>query len=221
VETIGLYNPTNAAFYLKNTNTSGYADLLVAFGPPGNHWLPIAGDWNGDGVDTVGLYDPTTSKFYLRNTLQSGFADMTFVFGTPNSSAQPVAGDWNGDKTDTVGLYTANEHFALRNSNAAGTADLDFKFSSTSGTGTNTVPLVGDWTAKGTDTVGIYNTSTNQMRIKDANTVDAAITSLYYGSPTTKLSPVVGAWGGTSSLVTRSLSENLLDTLADDVARNS
>ena len=34
------------------------------FGPSNQSpdWIPIAGDWNGDGIDTIGLYDPSIGK---------------------------------------------------------------------------------------------------------------------------------------------------------------
>ncbi|MDG4596620.1 MAG: CARDB domain-containing protein, partial [Candidatus Contendobacter sp.] len=67
-KTIGLYNPATSAFYLRNSNTTGIADLTFGYGPPGAGWLPLAGDWNGDGVVTIGLYNPATSVFYLRNS---------------------------------------------------------------------------------------------------------------------------------------------------------
>jgi hypothetical protein len=56
--TVGLYDPGNAAFFLRNSNTGGVADITFTFGPAGSGFMPIVGDWNGDGVDTIGLYDP-------------------------------------------------------------------------------------------------------------------------------------------------------------------
>ena len=199
VKTIGLYNPTNAAFYLKNSNTTGFADVVIAFGVPGNSWIPIAGDWNGDGYDTVGLYDPTTSMFYLRNSRSSGIAEVAFVYGTAGSNWKPVVGDWDGNKTDTVGLYGPNQHFSLRNSNTAGTAEIDFVFASNAGTGSNTLPVAGDWNGSGRDRVGVYSTTANEFKLKDANTTDAAITDLFFGYSSSSLSPLMGAWLGTSA----------------------
>ncbi|MGI9667637.1 MAG: SpoIID/LytB domain-containing protein, partial [Acidimicrobiia bacterium] len=49
-ETVGIYRPSDATFYLRNTNTQGIADIVVPFGNSGDQ--PIAGDWDGDGVDT-------------------------------------------------------------------------------------------------------------------------------------------------------------------------
>ena len=53
---------------LQGPNDKGYADVTFNFGAAGAGWIPIAGDWDGDGTDTIGLYNPTTSTFYLRNT---------------------------------------------------------------------------------------------------------------------------------------------------------
>ena len=54
--TVGLYDPTNSMFMLRNTNDSGFADECCCYGAGGGGMLPIVGDWTGDGVDTVGLY---------------------------------------------------------------------------------------------------------------------------------------------------------------------
>ena len=37
--TIGLYDPTKAVFYLRNTNDAGFADLHFAYGQPGAGWI--------------------------------------------------------------------------------------------------------------------------------------------------------------------------------------
>jgi YD repeat-containing protein len=58
----------------------------------GAGWIPVTGDWNGDGVDMIGLYNPATSTFYLRNTNSSDVADLTFVYGF--SGGKPLSGRW-------------------------------------------------------------------------------------------------------------------------------
>ena len=59
-------------------------------------WVPIAGDWDQNGMDTIGLQDPNMAVFYLRNTNDSGSATYTFDFGMANSGAIPIAGAWTG-----------------------------------------------------------------------------------------------------------------------------
>ena len=74
VSALGLYNPTTSKFYLRNTtslqgpNDLGYADMTFQYGFGNSGWIPIAGDWDGNGTVTIGFYNPTTSTFYLRNT---------------------------------------------------------------------------------------------------------------------------------------------------------
>ena len=69
-------------------------------------WLPVTGDWNGDGFDTVGLYDPQTSNWYLSNGTDA-WEDVTTIVTTVNipQSWLPIAGNWDGEGGDGVGLY--------------------------------------------------------------------------------------------------------------------
>jgi len=41
--TIGIYR--NAKFYLRNSNTNGFANIILDLGIPGD--MPIAGNWDG------------------------------------------------------------------------------------------------------------------------------------------------------------------------------
>ena len=82
--------------------------MTFAYGAAGAGWMPIAGDWNGDGKDTIGLYDPTTSMFYLRNTtsLQGpndmGYADVAFTYrpGRRRLAADCRRLEWPGQCVD-------------------------------------------------------------------------------------------------------------------------
>jgi hypothetical protein len=46
-DTIGLFDPATSRFYLRNSNTTGVADIAVSFGPGGSGWPPLTGDWDG------------------------------------------------------------------------------------------------------------------------------------------------------------------------------
>ena len=46
-DTIGLFNPTSGTFYLRDSNSAGYADYTFRYGPAGGGWIPIVGDWDG------------------------------------------------------------------------------------------------------------------------------------------------------------------------------
>ncbi len=141
-ETAGVYR--RGRFYLRNSNTTGQADIVFDFGIPGD--IPVAGDWNGDGVDTVGVY--RQGQFFFRNSNSTGSGEFTFLYGIPGDI--PVAGDWNGDGVDTVGVYRQGQFF-FRNSNTTGVGDFSFFFGNP-----GDVPVAGDWNADGVGTVGIY-----------------------------------------------------------------
>ena len=44
-DTIGLYDPANGFFFLKNMHAPGPADVVFGYGPANS--TPILGDWNG------------------------------------------------------------------------------------------------------------------------------------------------------------------------------
>src|SRR5205085_1249430 len=93
-DTIGVFDPASAMFYLRNSNSPGAPDAgQFQFG--GSNWRPIAGDWNMDGSDSIGVVDPSRATFYLRNSNSSGNPDAgQFQYGSGTSL--PLAGDWNG-----------------------------------------------------------------------------------------------------------------------------
>jgi hypothetical protein len=84
-----VFRPSNGALYLKNTNTTGFADIQINYGIAGDR--PVTGDWNNDGIDTIGVYRSGT--FYLRNTNTIGFADLSLYLGIRGD--MPIAGDWD------------------------------------------------------------------------------------------------------------------------------
>ena len=59
----------------------GAAQISFLFGNPGDK--PVAGDWDGDGIDEVGLHRESTGFFYWRDTLDTGIASDSIFFGNP------------------------------------------------------------------------------------------------------------------------------------------
>jgi hypothetical protein len=80
------------------------------YGPGGLGWIPIAGDWDGDGITTIGLYDPAHSNFFLRNSNSAGVADLTFGYGPAAAGWLPITGDWNSDYRDSGLVRSLNRH---------------------------------------------------------------------------------------------------------------
>jgi ELWxxDGT repeat protein len=189
---IGAYDPETSTFYLRCENNSGNADYIFGYGAPGAGWLPIAGDWDGDGVDTVGLYDPATSLFYLSNSNVSGYADLVIGFGPGGGHTRPVAGDWNGDGIDTIGIYDElSSTFYLRNENTTGVADLCFGYGAP---GAGWLPTAGDWDSDGFDGVALYDPATSFYYVKARLGSGYADLCFGYGEPGAGWQPFAGSW---------------------------
>jgi hypothetical protein len=125
--------------------------------------LPMACDWNGNGISSPGLYRQSNGFLYLRHTNDFGVADVSIYYGIPQDL--PVCGDWNGDGTQTIGIYRPSEStFYLRNSNTFGVADVSFAF------GTDgDVPLAGDWDGDGVDSPAVFRPGTGELIVRSGN----------------------------------------------------
>jgi hypothetical protein len=88
-DTTGVFRPSNGALFLKNANSTGFADIVLTYGLPGDK--AVTGDWNGDGIDTIGVYRGGT--FLLRNSNTNGFAEVVFSLGVDGDL--PISGDWD------------------------------------------------------------------------------------------------------------------------------
>jgi hypothetical protein len=180
--TTGVFRPSNGAIFLKNTNATGFADILLTYGIPADK--PIAGDWDGDGIEAAGVF--RNGVFFLRNSNTDGYAEVAFAFGAAGDL--PVAGDWDGDGIDTVGVYRDGTFF-LRNENTPGPPDIVLALGIA-----GDVPIAGDWTGKTYDSVGVFRPSNGALYLKNTNTSGFADVVLTYGIPGDK--PIVGDWNG-------------------------
>ena len=193
VDTPGLYRRSDGYVYLRNSNTSGAADLRFFFGNPND--VPLAGDFDGDGCDTVSIYRPSEQRIYVINRLGSnngplGPADYSFIFGNPGD--KPFAGDFDGNGVDEVGLHresTGRVYF--RFSLTAGVADRDFIYGNP-----GDKIIAGVWAQKGEfgpDTVGIFRPSDGNVYLRFSNTQGVADATFAYGN--SKMLPVAGLFG--------------------------
>jgi Tol biopolymer transport system component len=195
-DTIGLYRPSTGEFLERNTNTSGRANAIVDFGQAGD--LPIAGDWNGDGISDVGVF--RNGQFLLRQpavvTILGGqtftiVTTITVNFGVAGDL--PVVGDWNGDGKDTPGVFRPGSPgtFFLTNSNTNNTAppaDIVFNFGATGDR-----PVAGDWDGDGLDTIGVASPP-NVFALRNSNSGGPADVTFFFGNPGDL--PFFGDWNG-------------------------
>jgi hypothetical protein len=209
--TIGRFG--SGSFKLSNSNVGPTIDITATFGASGD--IPIAGDYNGDGVDTIGVYKAATGQFQLRNSNTSGAPDLSFVFGA--GGQVPLVGDWNGDGTDTVGVYAAaTSTFFLRNNNNKGEANITVTFGSP---GQGLVPIVGDWDGDGDTTIGLYKPSTREFFLRNTNTPGNADLVFVFGSGIV-LKAIAGDWDGdgvdTIGVVSRSFTNTMVFNLRNE-----
>lgn len=194
-DTVGVYNPVTAAFYLRNNNEYGVPDILFYFGTPLATWIPITGDWNGDGRDSVGLYDPVSSMYYLKNETTSGKADLSFQYGPENEDWwEPTAGDWNNDQVDSIGIYDQRDRYIyLNNRNATIGREYYYPYGPRKN---NWKPLAGDWNGDGIDSAGFYTPDEEKFLLKNNHNVEPADITVYYGDTVRNWKPLAGDWDG-------------------------
>jgi hypothetical protein len=166
-DSVGLVR--GGTWLLRNSNSTGSADLAFVYGdadPDGNPiGYPVTGDWDGNGTDTPGLR--RDNVWLLRNANSSGGSNGTFTYGDRYETGFPVVGDWNGDGFDTIGLVRAG-NWLLRNANSTGGADVAFSYGAPL---PEHWPVPGDWDNNNTDTPGVADTTTWYFR--NSNTTGA------------------------------------------------
>jgi hypothetical protein len=187
--TIGMFDPSTATWFLRNDNSSGSPSITpFGYGAPG--WIPVAGDWDGDGRTTIGMFDPSTATWFLRNDNSSGNPSIApFRYGAPGWI--PVAGDWDGNGVTTIGMFDpSTATWFLRNDNSAGPVSYaPFSFG-----GGNWKPVVGDWDGDGDTTVGVVDPNSTWYLRNENSGGAPSIAPFGYGAPGWR--PVAGDWDG-------------------------
>ncbi len=193
-ETVGLFDPQTSKFQLKSANTAGAKVQVVRFGPRRSGWIPLAGDWNGDGKTTVGFYDPASSIFRLKNSSSGGASDVILQVDSPSRKALPITGDWDGNGTDTVGLYDpATRTFRLKNSLSGSGFDLTFAFGPSA---SGLTPVAGDWNGDGRDSVGLFDPAASVFYLTNGFQDAAPDFQVQFGPAGRGSLPVAGDWNG-------------------------
>jgi hypothetical protein len=183
---VGLVDVSQGMWHLR---ASSGAVSSFWYGNPGD--LPIAGDWNGDGVATPGLYRQSDGFFYSRNSNSTGIADAECFAGNPEDV--PVVGDWDGDGDDNLGIYRPSEQkfylFTITcTGSPMGAAQIELLFGNP-----GDKPVAGDWDGDGIDEPGLHRESTGFFYWR--NTLDTGIASgeIFFGDPADRFAS--GDWG--------------------------
>jgi len=151
---IGVFRPSAGTFFLDYQNNGWTAgDAVIAFGMSGD--LPVAGDWDNDGIDEIGVFRPSAGTFFL-DYQNDGWTSGDAVIPFGISGDLPVAGDWDNDGVDEIGVFRPS----------AGTFYLDYQNDGwTSGDAvipfgiSGDLPVAGDWDNDGVDEIGVFRPS--------------------------------------------------------------
>jgi hypothetical protein len=187
-DTVGSFNPANAMWYLRNSNTGGSPDAgQFEFGAPG--WIPVVGDWDGDGVTSVGVVDPTTMTWYLGNSNRDGTPDYQFQYGAPGWI--PVVGDWQNSGHTGIGAFDPNTgRWYLRSELSSGNPTIPvFVYG-----GTGWTPVTGDWDGNGATSVGVVDPNFDWYLRDSTNSGGTTYPVFQFGAA--GWTPVTGDWTG-------------------------
>jgi len=112
--------------------------------------VPIAGDFNGDGIDTIGIYRGGVWKIDVNGDGKLTDSDRTIKFGAKDDA--PVIGDFDGDGLDEIGVFRRGKWIIDSNHNGEiDAADKVFELG-----GEEDLPVVGDFNGDGIDEPGLY-----------------------------------------------------------------
>jgi SpoIID/LytB domain protein len=167
-----------STFYLNDT-FSAWANHEVRLGRATSE--PLAGDFDGDGIDTVGVRDGNVLTLAQDHT---GSTTTTLAYG--RAGDELFVGDWDGNGTDTFAVRRGNT-FYIRNSLTSGPADTVIDY----GRAGDEV-FVGDWNGDGRDTLAVRRGNT--FFIANSLTSGPADTVIDYGRAGDEV--FVGDWNG-------------------------
>jgi protocatechuate 3,4-dioxygenase beta subunit len=114
---------------------------------------PVAGDWNGDGIDTVGVF--RAGQWTVDSNGDGRLTDLDdeIAFGQPGDV--PIVGDWNGDGISNLGVIRGDVWIIDSDGDRRITGnDLQIQIPKPSD---DAVPIVGDWNGDGSDEFGWFH----------------------------------------------------------------
>ena len=140
-------------------------DKFYAFGGSGSSFIPVVGDWNGDGKSKIGYYN---NGFWALDTNGSGTFDAGdgfFGYGGNGAGEIPLLGDWNGDKRTKIGYFYQGKWVLDYNGSGSFETAID-RYYATFPYALGDKPVTGDWTGDGKTKIGIFR---NGFWILDTN----------------------------------------------------
>ena len=131
-------------FHIKNSISSGQADVVVAYGQPGD--VILVGDWDGDGKDTFAVR--RGNSYHVKHSMASGPADQVIAYGT--AADDVYVGQFSDKITkDSLAVRRGSSYF-ISYTLHGGEADRTLVYGRAADE-----TLVGDWNGDGADTLGV------------------------------------------------------------------
>ncbi len=180
--------------YNGNGTWDGTAtDKSYVFGATGAGFIPVVGDWNGDGKAEIGVF--VNGNWYLdyngNGTWDGTPTDKYYHFGA--SGYLPVTGDWNGDGKTKLGVvYGGKNWFLDYNGNGTwdGTpTDKSYAFGASGYTS-----VAGDWNEDGKTEIGVYINGNWFVDYNGNGAWDGTATDRAYHFGSAGYLPVIGRW---------------------------
>ena len=188
----------NGKNWFLDYNTNGVwdgvpTDKSYVFGASGVGFIPVRGDWNGDGKAEIGVF--LNGNWYLDyngNGVWDGMAtDRYYHFGS--SGYTPVTGDWDGDGVTEIGVvFWGKNWFLDYNGNGVWDGvptDKSYVFGASGFT-----PVTGDWNGDGKVEVGVFIDGNWFLDYNGNGVWDGTATDRAYHFGSSGYLPVVGGW---------------------------
>jgi PKD repeat protein len=160
--------------------------------------LPIAGDWNGEGIPETGVYRPGVG-FYLKMDNSGTWNPSTDVYLAWDNAAidLPIAGDWNMDGRTETGVYRPGAGFYLKMDNGSTwnpstNVNPAYTFRGVSGW----ISVVGDWNGDGKTKIGVYKEGMWYLDWNGNGAWEEGTDKFYNNPARSDFIPVIGDWNG-------------------------
>ncbi len=157
------YNRSTGVFNLTVNGSSNTSSLgPISYGGrnlSGSNFIPIQGDFNGDGKEDYGVYDFSTATYYIEQSSPNGSTLVVKQYGWGGHDL-PLMADFNGDGTTDLAVYRPdNSTFYAQLSNGPA---MQFSF----GWAGHDQPIVGDFNGDGKTDIAVFRPSTDQWFIQ-------------------------------------------------------